>query len=166
MRRPGIGVTALALTVAMITVACGRSANIDNTSRDPRTGSITKSGDIGTQRLRYGDCFNDPSGSTTVVVRGVPCLRAHQSQVAALLELPDDPAAEWPGAGSLGDRSRSLCFGAAADALGGSLTDPTVGLSAYVPDQKSWEAGDRRIVCVLGRFDGSPLTGSLFDSST
>jgi len=166
MGRSGIGVTALTLTVAMITVSCGRSANIDNTSRDPRTGSITKSGDLGTQRLRIGDCFNEPGGPTTVVVSGVPCDRDHQSQVAALLELPDDPSSEWPGEGELADRSRPLCFGAAATALGGNLTDPTVGLSAYVPDQKSWEAGDRRIVCVLGRFDGSPITGSLLGSST
>jgi len=166
MRRPGIAITALALTVAMLTVACGSSANIDNTSRDPRSGRIQKRGDVGTQRLRVGDCFNDPGKATTLVVTGVPCETAHQSQVVALLDLPDEAGAEWPGDKDLADRSRSACFGAAAEAVGGNLTDPTVGLSAYVPDERSWDAGDRRIVCVVGRFDNTTFEGSLLGSAT
>jgi len=166
MRRPGIALTALALTVAMLTVACGKSANIDNTSRDPRSGQILEQGDVGTQRLRTGDCFNDSGDATTLVVTGVPCDSAHQSQVVALVELSDEPGAEWPGDGDLADQSRSVCFGAAAEAVSGNLADPTVGLSAYVPDQRSWDAGDRRIVCVVGRFDNTPIKGSLIGSAT
>jgi len=166
MRRPGIALTALAISVSMLTVACGKSANIDNSSRDPGSGRIVEAGDIGTQRLRTGDCFNDPGGATTLVVRGVPCDAAHQSQVVALVQLSNEPGTAWPGDGDLADQSRSVCFGAAAEAVGGNLTDPTVGLSAYVPDQKSWDAGDRRIICVVGRFDKSPITGSLMGSAT
>jgi len=150
----------------MLTVACGKSANIDNTSRDPGSGQIVETGDIGTQRLRTGDCFNDPGEATTLVVRGVPCNAAHQSQVVALVQLSNEPGASWPGDRDLAGQSRSVCFGAASEAVGGNLTDPTVGLSAYVPDRKSWDAGDRRIICVVGRFDKSPITGSLMGTAT
>lgn len=166
MRRPSTALISVVVTVAMATVSCGKSANIDNTSRDPRSGRIVGKGEIAAQRLRAGDCFNDSGQESTLVVTGLPCDAAHQSQVVALVELPDEPGTEWPGDGELADRSRPGCLAAAADAVGENLTDPTVGLSAYVPDQESWDSGDRRVVCVIGRFDNTAIKGSLMGSST
>ncbi len=166
MRRPGITLAAVVAVVALAASACGSPANVDNARRDPTSGVITERGDVGTQRLRAGDCFLQPDGRSTQVVRAVPCRDSHDSQVVALVEVPDGPSARWPGVEELAERSRSLCFDSAVDALNGDLIGLTIGLSAYVPDRRSWQAGDRRIVCTLGRFDGSPMTGSLLGRFT
>lgn len=165
MRAPGTAVVAVVALFALVAVSCGSSANIDNAGRDPLSGVIVKRGDVGTQRLRVGDCFVDPGGVSAQVVRGVPCVEPHDSQVVALIELPDASSSEWPGDSGLAERTRSLCLQAALSALDGNLSDPTVGLSAFVPNQRSWDSGDRRVLCTLGRFDGSFMTGSLLGRS-
>lgn len=166
MRAPGIALTSVVVIVALLTVACGSRANVDNAGRDPASGAITKQGDVGTQRLRVGDCFNEPDGATVLVVTGVPCADRHEGQVVAVADLSDGTTIEWPGETRLGERSRSLCLDAVGKVLNGNFTDPMVGLSAYVPDKNSWESSDRRIVCILGRLDGSAMTGSLLAQST
>lgn len=165
MRAPGIAIVVV-FGIAVLAAACGAAANVDNSQRDPTSGAITRRGNIGTQRLRVGDCFLDTGQDSTQVVQGVPCSLAHDSQVVALAELPDREGAEWPGEVELADQSRALCLGAASTAIGDNLNDPTIGLAAYVPDQRSWDANDRRVLCTLGRSDGSAITGSLLGTST
>lgn len=166
MRGLGITLTTVVVVVSLVATACGSPADVDDTLRDPSSGAITERGGLGTQRLRVGDCFIQPDGTSTQVVQGVPCRDDHDSQVVALVELPEGSSARWPGVEELAERSRPLCFDSAADALDGNLIDLTVGLSAYVPDRRSWQAGDRRVVCTLGRFDGLPMTGSLLGRFT
>ncbi len=164
-RPPGRGSVLVALSVLALS-ACGSPANTDGAGRDPLSGAITEGGEVGTQRLQVGDCFIDSAEGSTQLVQGVPCAELHDSQVAALVELDDDGSTDWPGVSQLLDRAQLLCFGAASDALDGNLTDLTVGLSAYVPDEDSWNEGDRRVICSLGRFDGSLMSGSLLGRPT
>jgi len=166
MPAPGTALVAVVALISIVAASCGSPVNSDGSGRDPSSGVIIERGDVGTRRLRVGDCFIDPGGSTAQVVRGVPCAVSHDSQVVTLIELPDDPSAEWPGEVKLADRVRPLCLQSAVSALDGNLSDSTVGLSAFVPDQRSWDAGDRRVLCTLGRFDGSSMTGSLLGRST
>ncbi len=164
-RTPGRGLILLVLSV-LVLWACGSPANTDGAGRDPLSGAITEGGEVGTQRLQVGDCFINSEEGSTQLVQGVPCAELHDSQVAALVELDDDGTTDWPGVTQLLNRAQLLCVGAASEALDGNLADPTVGLSAYVPDEDSWNEGDRRIICSLGRFDGSPMSGSLLGRAT
>ncbi len=150
----------------MLASACGSVSNIDNAQRDPSSGAIVQRGDVGTQRLRVGDCFLDTGTGSTQVVIGVPCSHPHDSQVVALTDVPGGDGEEWPGEAGLAGRSRALCLRAATASVGGNLTDPTVGLSAYLPDRQSWDAGDRRVVCTIGHIDGTDMTGSLLGNYT
>nr|WP_313904468.1 septum formation family protein [Streptomyces sp. 15-116A] len=117
--------------------------------------------------LRKGDCFNSPGGLdgwTTEAAR-VPCARAHDGEVFAVLTRPDGA---YPGDDVLTDLADERCY-ALQDAYvmdSWALPDD-VAVYYLVPSRQSWRYGDREITCVFGKEDGrSKLTGSLRKDET
>lgn len=112
--------------------------------------------------LRKGDCFNSPGGleGWATEATTVPCARAHDGEVFAVLTRPDG---SYPGDDRLTDLADERCY-ALQDAYvmdGWALPDH-VAVYYLVPSRQSWRYGDREITCVFGHQDGkSKLTGSL-----
>lgn len=112
--------------------------------------------------LRAGDCFNSPAGLEGAADRAsqVPCDRAHDGEVFAVVTLP---GGAYPGDGSLGDTADERCYGLRDDyAMDRWALPATAEVYYFVPTPESWRFGDRGITCVFGHRDGqSRLTGSL-----
>ena len=133
--------------MVLIAVGCGGSpAGTDDAERDAN-GEIVAAGQVGTQALQVGDCFDEPGGGGVQVVAAVPCTSPHGAQMVGRVVAAEtgDP---WPGAEVLGAEASDRCVLSARLVLDDDLP-PGVSLSAYVPDERSWEAGDRDIVCFV-----------------
>ncbi|MFI9821724.1 DUF4190 domain-containing protein [Streptomyces sp. NPDC052013] len=112
--------------------------------------------------LRKGDCFNSPGGleGWATEATTVPCARAHDGEVFAVLTRPDGA---YPGDDRLTDLADERCY-ALQDAYvmdSWALPDD-VAVYYLVPSRQSWRYGDREITCVFGHQDAKTrLTGSL-----
>ena len=132
--------------MVVVAVGCGGSpASGDDAERDA-SGEIVTAGRVGTQALQVGDCFDEPADEGVQVVVAVPCTSPHDAQMVGRVPVVGDDA--WPGAEGLGAEASDRCVLSARLVLDDDLP-PGVSLSAYVPDERSWEAGDRDIVCFV-----------------
>lgn len=145
------------MAAVLALAACGSAGTTDNAERDP-SGRIVGAGAVGTNALQVGDCFLEPPEGTVLVVDAVPCAEPHAGQVVGVVEADD--VDDWPGTGALAAQATDRCLRAVRTA-GVAITEPGLGLQGWVPDEGSWDEGDRRIVCWIGRSDGSRLTGDL-----
>lgn len=146
--------------IAAMVGACGGSAGTSDDSTRDDTGRITEAGRVGTQALQVGDCFMEPVGGGSVLtVTGVPCTQPHDAQVIARIEMPDGD--EYPGVDAVSEASSTLCIEAAGTVPQEKLGSG-VGLSGYAPEERSWDAGDRDIVCFVEGTGGRLLEGDVF----
>ncbi len=110
--------------------------------------------------LEVGDCLKDP-GSKVFRVSGQSCSGDHERQVFAIINDPAPPSAPFPGSTPI----RTLADRECADRSARIASVPNrANLRVYflVPSEASWDNDDnRRIICMVGNRDGSPLTGSL-----
>jgi len=151
---------AVAAAVAVVGSGCGGSAGTSDDSTRDDAGRITESGRVGTQALRVGDCFVQPDGAGSVLtVTGVPCTQPHDAQVIARIAMPDADA--YPGVDAVTDASSTGCIEAAGTVPEEKLRSG-VGLSGYAPEERSWNAGDRDIVCFVEATGDRLLEGDVF----
>jgi hypothetical protein len=143
---------AASLTIAVALLAgCGEPAA--DVARDD-DGRPVEAGEVRADRIRVGDCFDDPA-----VVDVVPCDELHDNEVFHLFDVDDG---EYPGRDALESLSSRRCGEDAfeayvGDTVGGSLYD----VFQIVPSPESWaDDGDRTVVCVLFGDRGVPLKGS------
>ncbi len=134
--------------VALLTAGCSAGETFaDETKRD-ESGEIVGAGSLGTSRLGYGDCFDEPGTGMVRSVDGLPCSTPHDAQVVGRFEA--DGNGPWPGVDALLDGASPHCAEAAAAAMS-ALVDvvdaPELDLSAYVPDASAWADGDRVVIC-------------------
>lgn len=110
--------------------------------------------------LRAGDCVKRPNGEVSLL-RHQSCSADHDRQVFATFDV-NQASSSYPGRTELRGLAEGECvsrFNAvAADAPNRS----ELGVFFLVPNQTSWEDSDnRRVVCLVGNRNGSPLTAPL-----
>jgi len=111
--------------------------------------------------LSAGDCVRRPNGEV-FLLRRQSCSGNHDRQVFATFDDRETSSTSYPGRAELRAFAEGECvarFNAiAADAPNRSR----LGVFFLVPNQTSWEDNDnRRVVCMVGNRDGSPLTEPL-----
>lgn len=152
---------ACALSLALL-VACGSEPA--DVARDA-DGRPTEAGTVRADRIRVGDCFEDPEDDGDVAgFAVVPCGEPHDNEVFHLYEVDGEA---YPGRDALESRSTERCEGRPFEDYVGA----PVGAAGYevfqiVPSPETWAAdGDRTVVCVLYDASGSALRGSARGSS-
>ncbi|MFE9019866.1 DUF4190 domain-containing protein [Streptomyces sp. NPDC007808] len=112
--------------------------------------------------LAKGDCFNSSTGSLegeTYDVDEVPCTRAHDAEVLAVVRVPDG---SFPGDDELTRTAEDRCYELQGHyALDAWAVPDDVELYFLVPTRQSWSFGDREITCMFGSTRGERLTESL-----
>ncbi|WP_353827790.1 gamma-glutamylcyclotransferase [Agromyces sp. SYSU T0242] len=103
--------------------------------------------------LAVGECFADPRDRTATVVW---CEAPHWYEAIVVEPLADGPYDE---------EAIDADASARCDEAFSELSDATPGLAdhqveAFVPDRRSWEAGDHALVCGVG-VPGDVISGSL-----
>jgi len=110
--------------------------------------------------LAVGDCYARPDDDPRFVEKQ-SCARPHGREVTAAVEHPAAPGVRFPGVAALNREMDRVCRTAAEAYIGRSLDQAPLRVYRIYPSRESWEGGNRRVVCSLGRADRGPLAGSL-----
>jgi hypothetical protein len=104
--------------------------------------------------LQPGECFNGENGLGVTVF---PCTSPHEAEVFATFSLPETP---WPGDDAVQAAAQAGCRTRVADYMNPQLAASALSRESIYPDQVTWAAGVRTVVCAV-RSDIGPITGSV-----
>lgn len=110
--------------------------------------------------VRIGHCFNPTGDLVEVAVEGVPCEDAHVFELAAVRELPPG---EYPATVAGQDDLATRACQASVLRYVGFLSTEQVFLSYVGLLRENWEAGDRRVWCLIHNADATPVEGTARD---
>jgi hypothetical protein len=133
---------ALSLPAATPSVAAGPSG---------RTPSPAASGGhpVGVFSLGVGDCFENPSGASSVIsVAVVPCTRLHNAQVFAQFDLHGSDFS-YPGSGRIRGLASTGCNARIATNLDKLQLANSLSVRLLFPLLGSWLVGHRAVTCIV-----------------
>ena len=118
------------------------------------SGELGRVADAGSTQV--GTCLREPEAFESVAT-AVDCVEEHDAEVY-LVEVLDGAA--WPGYDRVLVDAEDSCYFAFEGYVGESYDFSLYEYGYFMPDQAEWEAGERRVVCVVlpgisGRLDGS-----------
>lgn len=190
-RRRSTRTAVLAVAVALVTLAAGCSneeppdwlveqagpttttSSTSTTLVPPTTTTPEGPGageDVLAIDLQPGSCIADAAAFTGQEVRVithatvVPCGQPHQAEVYARARLEGGDRARFPGINRLRRQAQQLCRDRFRPFVGLPWTRSELEIAALWPSPRSWEQGDRLVVCAVFRLDGAPLTGTARDA--
>jgi hypothetical protein len=135
---------------------------ITNASRSD-TGDITKGGDLTSNDLRVGDCWDmkDPSADTVDNVAAKPCGEVHEYEVFYIASMAEGA---YPGEEAFTTYVDGACVPAFETYVGAAYDSSTLDISWLYPGSDGWAAGDRTIECSVYDPNDNELTASLRSS--
>ena len=87
-----------------------------------------------------------------------PCTGPHDVEVAAVFEHPAGPGAGFPGGDAVDGYATDQCLLRFEAYVGVPYESSSLDVAFVAPGEEGWDAGDRRIACVLYHVDFVPLT--------
>jgi putative regulator of septum formation len=132
---------------------------ITNASRSSE-GDITKGGDLVSNDLRIGDCWDmkDRSAKTVDDVAGKPCAEAHEYEVIYIGRMPGEG---YPTDDAFDAYVERSCVPAFETYIGRTYEDSGLDISWLYPSTDSWKSGDRTVQCSAYDPDNSGLIASV-----
>lgn len=113
---------------------------------------------LSAQSLTPGQCLIElPSGGHPTKLSTTSCQRPHAAEVVGTVTIPDGP---YPGKSVLG-QYRNRCAAALIAYSPRGMHDQDLDLAALPPSERSWNRGDRSMVCLA--IFGTKRTGSIRD---
>ena len=146
-------------TALVLTLILGACSGVPDVERDP-SGQATAAGTVRADRIRVGDCFDDPASRAVKGFPVKPCAESHDNEV--FFEF-DVSGGTYPGKATLTEIATARCTGDAFTAyVGRAYEGSTLDVFEVLPTPDTWDHdGDRQVVCALYAKDRSPLTGSM-----
>jgi Septum formation len=105
--------------------------------------------------LRPGECLNGQPNSQNFTL--VSCTTPHDAEVFATFPLP---ATAWPGTATLQQDASAGCGSRLSGYINPQLASASLTQVYVYPDQPSWSAGVRTVVCEV-RANSGQMTGSV-----
>jgi hypothetical protein len=127
-------------------------------------GSISEGGDLGTNEMVVGDCFDDfNQGGLTASVDAIPCAEEHVYEVFHDFSLPEG---DYPSDSAMEDAVYEECDPAFADFVGVTYDESELEYFYFSPTEEGWtQYDDRLISCIIGT-EGVRVTGSVKGSGS
>jgi len=128
------------------------------------SGSIVTPGRLSVFEVRVGDCFAPVEADVSFAGRtiddflAIPCDRFHDNEVFALPQIAAGSGAPFPGADTVAADGRDMCEAAFPGYVGASVAESRFGVGVLPPSERSWEQGDREVICwvsIPGGIEGS-----------
>lgn len=120
-------------------------------------GQVGKRGSMDIFALRLADCFNNPGAHSISSVTAIPCTQPHDAQVFAQFNAT---GSGYPGSTALTRLATAGCNARIGGNVDRSKITATMDIRFIFPLPASWQAGHRRISCLI--VDPNPdLTSSL-----
>lgn len=105
--------------------------------------------------VKVGDCFDDTGAELVTHLEIIDCLRPHDNEVYAELQMEGDA---WPGADSVESFAVSACLDRFEPYVGTSYEESRLDYFFLTPTEEGWAGGDRSVFCVLYSADLEKLT--------
>jgi hypothetical protein len=134
----------------VIAIATGVTAEPERST----SGQVTGQSKVFIDKLKAGDCFSGGKKDQIDLVTAIPCTSPHESQVVAIIQLPDGP---YPGEDAVTSEAEQGCTDKADPLLKDSAFDDLAPSYVY-PDADTWR-GDRSVLCLVEAPTGT-TTGS------
>ena len=150
----------LGLVIFLVLVVGGGVAGfITNASRST-TGDITKGGDMSSNDLRVGDCWDmkDPTAETVENVTAKPCGEAHEYEVFFIGAMADGT---YPTDDRFSAYVNDNCLPAFETFVGHAYDDSSLDVTWLNPLSKGWAIGDRTVECSVYDPNNNKLTASM-----
>ena len=109
--------------------------------------------------LEVGTCFDDSAETEVSSVPEVDCSEPHDNEVFAVFDYTASDT--FPGTSAMNDAAQELCVAEFEAYVGLSYQESALAVFPITPTERSWDSGDREIICALYDFDLSKLTGSM-----
>ena len=135
---------------------------VTNPSRSS-TGDITKGGDLTSNDLRVGDCWDmkDPNADTVDNVHAKPCGEAHEYEVFYIASMAEGA---YPTEEEFTNYVDATCVPAFETYVGKAYNDSSLDISWLYPGSDGWSSGDRTVECSVYDPSNNQLTASLRSS--
>ncbi len=148
-----LGITAIVLgIIALVGVAVGVLAVITHGFRPKTVITYRPAAVFG---LRPGECIN--SGPNALAVTVLSCATPHDAEVFATFSLT---ASSWPGGATVQQDASNGCMNKIGGYLNPQLAAADLTQEYVYPNQASWQAGERTVICEV-RASSGQLTGSV-----
>jgi hypothetical protein len=105
-----------------------------------------------------GECINRQGAAN---ITKAACDLPHDSEVYAVLVGEEVGFGDYPGRRELEETAGRACEERFAEYVGIPYDDSELASRPLVPTRLSWEAGDRRVVCLAEQLDRTPLFSSV-----
>ncbi len=147
-------VAAAALAVVSILLAgCSALGGAGDASTPIPTGPPQ----IDVLSLTVGDCLATDDARVSATVPVVDCSAEHDSEAYESIPVPGD---DFPGDEAITAQAQKGCAEAFSTFAGIAYDDSSLDYAYYFPTAGSWDAGDRRILCLI-MDPGTRVTGTL-----
>ncbi|WP_427886357.1 DUF4190 domain-containing protein [Kribbella sp. GL6] len=140
--------------IALIALVIAFGSSTD-TSGAPGPGSSS----VYVDELAVGDCFDETSVEDEVIQRDCPV--EHDGEMVASVTLP---AGAYPGDKAIDDAADQACAGPFGTYVGKSRDESELELAWWTPDKRTWNSGDRRVLCAAYGPGTGKLTGTVKNS--
>lgn len=137
--------------------AAPATATASGTSAPTTGGPLAKPKKVYWQDLEPGMCLNNPAAEA-LNVPVVDCRSAHEYEVIARGKLKGNRT--WPGDDAVDKAAQAQCEPAFAAYVGLPWDDSRLDLDFFTTVQEGWEAGDRRLICMVYDPEDLSSTGS------
>lgn len=153
----------LGLLILGVLVVGGAVAGFVTNASRSSTGDITRGGDLTSNELRVGDCWDmkDPNADTVDDVNAKPCGEAHQYEVFYVASMPDGA---YPTVDEFSTYVTATCVPVFESYVGTAYNDSSLNISWLYPGSDGWAGGDRTIECSVVDPSNDQLTSSLRSS--
>jgi putative regulator of septum formation len=160
VRRPIWRRIPIGLLIFGILVVGGAVAGFVTNASRSSTGDITKGGDLTSNDLRVGDCWDmkDPAADSVDNVTARPCGEAHEYEVFYIASMAEGA---YPTEDAFTTYVDSTCVPAFQAYVGRAYDASTLEISWLYPGSDGWAAGDRTVECSLFDPNDCHLTGTL-----
>ncbi|MGH1506130.1 MAG: septum formation family protein [Acidimicrobiales bacterium] len=110
--------------------------------------------------LRVGDCLAEaPAIGATAAAVGdqvtASCDGDHGAEIYYAFDLPEGA---FPQGGAIDELGHDGCYATFEPFVGSAYELSSLVFRVALPDEAAWQDGDREVLCVLSKLDGSPLT--------
>ena len=155
--------TALVLALLALAAGCVSDPPSQRDVARDEAGRVVDGGEVGSQKVRVGDCFGAVDSARLESVDVVRCEEPHVYEAFYDFDVDGD---DHPGHEAIEILAEQRCLGAFEPYVGLAYAGSVYAISYFWPTEETWDGlDDRRVLCLLVRVDEQPVSGSAAGSA-
>ena len=149
---------AAVVALGFLAGACASKAAFTDESERDESGDVVEAGEVGSLRLKVGDCLGAEAVGEVESVPVVPCSEPHDSELFYSFELAGDM---FPGKEATIELAQEGCITEFDAFIGLAYAESVWDITAIYPTEHTWDAiNDREVLCGVFPLSDEDTVGS------